>query len=161
MLCPTVPLQFRPSRRHRSHWHDPEHLAGQAQRDAQLGRNQFFVYVLATIRGHYVGHTWNVRSRLRQHQAGEVPSTQGSDPKLLWQSRSFQTRQDAASFEAAIKSLRDQRSERYAEIVGYDPQPFQSPFRPRRPRTTRWPGCLLPIIALAAMLFLVAIAIAG
>ena len=76
MLCPTVALHFRPSRRHRSHWHDPEHLAGQAQRDAQLRRNQFSVYVLATTCGHYIGHTWNVRSRLRQHQTGGIPSTQ-------------------------------------------------------------------------------------
>lgn len=115
-------------RRRRSgrHWHDPERLERQEERDAQLGRTEFYVYVLDTAYGHYVGHTWNVRSRVRQHVAGQVPSTAGGAPLLIWQSASFSTRGEAARFEAALKSLRDQQSPRYREIVGLEAVPWYS-----------------------------------
>ena len=158
-----------PPRRYRNrrgrNWHQPERLAGQADRDAQLGRSQFYVYVLETSHGHYVGHTWNVRSRLRQHQRGEVPSTAGSSPALLWQSAPLQTREDAARFEASLKSLRDQRSTRFREITGAEPVPHRPVYgRPAGrgvPGSSRG-GCfsfvtvalvLAALVALAAMLF--------
>lgn len=140
-------LAHRYRRRRGRHWHDPERLDGQAQRDAQLGRSQFFVYVLETDRGHYVGHTWNVRSRMRAHRAGEVPSTAGANPRLLWQSRPLQTREQAARFEASLKSLRDQMHDRYREIVGHPPVPLQ-----RAPRQKR-SGCfaMLSLILMIAL----------
>ena len=106
------------------YWHEPERLHGQAERDARLGRNRFFVYVLETDFGHYVGHTYHVGRRLRAHQRGEVQSTKGSSPSLLWVSSPFTTREGAARFEASLKSLRDQHADRYSEIVGYDDGPF-------------------------------------
>ena len=112
-----------PHRRPR-YWHDPERLQGQAERDAQLGRSEFYVYVLDTDFGDYVGHSWHVGNRLKQHQAGQVKSTAGGSPTLLWVSRPFTTREDAARFEASLKSLRDQRADRYREIVGHDAEPF-------------------------------------
>ena len=51
------------SRRRSRHWHDPEQLQGQAERDAQLGRSEFYVYVLDTDFGDYVGHSWHVGRR--------------------------------------------------------------------------------------------------
>ena len=42
------------------YWHEPERLEGQDERDRELGRRDFYVYVLDTSYGHYVGHTWNV-----------------------------------------------------------------------------------------------------
>ena len=94
-------------RRRLSHWHDPEELEGQETRDAELGRSEFYVYVLGTRYGHYVGHTANVAARVSAHRAGEVDS-----------------RRDAATFEAAMKSLRDQEAERFREITGLAPLPF-------------------------------------
>ena len=111
-------------RRRQSSWHDPEHLAGQEARDAELGRTEFYVYVLGTRYGHYVGHTANVGARLGAHRAGEVESTAGGEPELLWRSRPFRSRRDAARFEAAMKSLRDQQAERFQEITGLAPIPF-------------------------------------
>ena len=111
-------------RRRLSHWHDPEELEGQDARDAELGRGEFYVYVLGTRYGHYVGHTANVGARLDAHRAGEVESTAGGEPELLWRSRPFRTRRDAARFEAALKSLRDQQAERFQEITGLAPIPF-------------------------------------
>ena len=111
-------------RRRLSHWHDPEHLAGQEARDAELGRTEFYVYVLGTRYGHYVGHTANVGARLGPHWSGEVESTAGGEPELLWRSRPFRSRRDAARFEAAMKSLRDQQAERFQEITGLVPIPF-------------------------------------
>lgn len=49
------------ARRRRSNWHDPECLDGQEARDAELGRGEFYVYVLGTRYGHYVDHSANVR----------------------------------------------------------------------------------------------------
>lgn len=125
-------------RRQRSFWHDPENLEGLEARDAELGRNQFYVYVLDTDYGHYVGHTANVQARLGAHVSDEVESTAGSEPELLWTSYPFRTRREAASFEAALKSLRDQGSTRFTEITGFDPIPFEpvrsysTPSYPRR-----------------------------
>ena len=53
-----------------------------------------------------------------------VPSTTGSNPTLQWVSRPFSTRDDAARFEASMKSRRDQGAERSREIVGHDNLPF-------------------------------------
>ena len=124
-------------RRRRSSWHDPEHLAGQEARDAELGRAEFYVYVLGTRYGHYVGHTGNVGARLGAHRAGEVASTAGGEPELLWRSRPFRSRRDAARFEAAMKSLRDQRAERFREITGSEPTPF-SGGRSEEPQHARY-----------------------
>ena len=131
-------------RRRSRHWHDPEVLVGQAERDSALGRDRFYVYVLDTAGGYYVGHTWSVSARLRQHRAGQVPSTAGLGPTLLWQSRPFSMRSEAARFEAALKSLRDRRAPRFREVVGVDPVPFVSAARPVRSGPPRW---IWPVLA--------------
>ena len=75
--------------------------------------------------GHYVGHTAHVGARLRQHRGDEVESTAGGNPALVWTSGPLATRRDAAAFEAAMKSLRDQHSPRFAEITGVTPIPWR------------------------------------
>ena len=136
-------------RRRRSGWHDPEHLSGQAKRDTELGRSKFYVYLLDTDYGHYVGHTANVRARVKAHRDNKVKSTAGGDPKLLWKSSPFSTREDAAGFEAALKSLRDQASERFQEITGHDPIPL-------KPVPASSSGCglagIIMIVAIVAIL---------
>lgn len=128
------------ARRRRSNWHDPEHLAGLEERDAELGRTEFYVYVLDTDYGHYVGHTANVRARLGAHIGNRVESTSGGEPELLWTSYPFRTRREAAGFEAALKSLRDQRSERFQEITGLEPIPFESLYTGVDARNSRQDG---------------------
>lgn len=155
-------------RRRRAHWHDPEVLEGQESRDAELGRNEFYVYVLGTRYGHYVGHTANVGARLSAHRAGEVESTAGGKPELLWRSRPFRSRRDAARFEAAMKSLRDQEAERFREITGLALLPFDAvPFddgwseEPRYEQHRRG-GCGLfglVVITIAAATLLLALAL--
>lgn len=157
-------MSFRRARRRRGgYWHDPESIEGQAERDAQLGRTAFYVYVLTSDHGHYVGHTWNVRSRVRQHQRGEVPSTVGGRPSLLWQSSALASREEAARFEAALKSWRDQRSERLRQTVGVSPEPFRRR-REHRPASRRGLpiGCALVAgLLLMALLFIAAFGRAG
>lgn len=143
----------RGRRRRGRYWRDPERLEGQADRDAQLGRTAFYVYVLGTDYGHYVGHTWNVGNRIRQHQRGEVASTAGGDPRLLWRSEVFSTREDAAGFEAALKSWRDQGSPRFRETVGVSPELFDNPaLRRARPTSS---GCFS--LALVSLLILLGV----
>ena len=106
-------------------WHEPEDLGReQDERDAAISGRKYFVYVLNTDYGHYVGHTGNLKARIRAHQKGEVPSTAGGHPKRVWTSSKFSTRADAASFEAALKNLRDQRSPRFRELTGLNPIPY-------------------------------------
>ena len=138
-------LPRSPSRRPK-YWYHPEHLPHQSHRDAELGRKAFYVYVLDTGYGHYVGHTWNVNSRLRQHQRNEVSSTADGNPTLIWSSRPFPTREEASYFEASLKSLRDQRSPRFEEIAGVEPRPFTNPHFSPKPA-----GCLLPILTAATL----------
>lgn len=123
-------------RRRGRYWREPERLAGQEARDRELGRSAFYVCVLDTDYGHYVGHTWNVGSRLRQHRRDEVESTAGGNPELVWTSRAFRARDDAVGFEAALKSWRDQRSPEFQRVAGVEPVPFRSPVH------SRGGGCL-------------------
>ncbi len=114
--------------RRRRRYYEPENLGDeQDRRDAAIPNRRFYVYVLATDDGHYVGHTAHVSRRLREHQDGETESTAGSNPDLAWTSGPLRKRADAASLEAALKSLRDQRAPRFKEITGLDPIPFRRP----------------------------------
>lgn len=113
-------------RRHR--YYEPEDLGyEQDLRDAADPNRRFYVYVLDTDYGHYVGHTAHIGRRLREHQDGETESTAGGNPTLAWRSGPMDTRADAASFEAALKSLRDQRSPRFREYTGLGPVPYANP----------------------------------
>ena len=117
------------------------------RRDAAIPGRRYWVYVLETDHGHYVGHTARLRSRIREHEAGETESTAGANPKLAWVSRPFYRRDDAASFEAALKSLRQKQSPRFKEITGLDPAPFRHPAYAGAGN-----GCLLPLVATAGIL---------
>ena len=64
--------------------------------------------------------------RLRAHEAGEVESTLGAEINGAWYSDPLPTREDAAKFEAALKSLRDSRSPLFTEYTtGLPPVPWR------------------------------------
>lgn len=88
-------------------------------------RNEFYVYILDTDAGHYVGHSQNVGIRFQMHVSDKVPSTRGLQPKLVWVSDRFETRAEAAGFEAALKTLRDQRHPRFKHFTGREPMVFK------------------------------------
>ena len=111
--------------RRRRRYYEPEDLGSeQDRRDAAIPNRRYYVYVLDTDYGHYVGHTAHVGRRFREHQDGETESTAGSNPELAWTSGPLKTRADAARFEAAMKALRDKRARRFEEITGLEPVPF-------------------------------------
>ncbi len=112
--------------RKRAGWHEPENLPDIKQCDSHHART-FQVYVLHTDYGHYVGHTGNIKTRMCAHLADEVPSTAAGNPKKVWQSRPLKTRDDATRYEAALKSWRDNRNERFAKDTGVYPIPYQMP----------------------------------
>ena len=114
-------------RRERSNWHDQEVLPDLEQQDTELGRNEFYVYILDTTYGHYVGHTSNINARLRDHLNDGTPSTASGNPRKIWTSRRYYTRADAARREAQLKSLRDNERPLYQEITGLHPVPFLTP----------------------------------
>ena len=132
----------------RRRYYEPEDLGyEQDRRDAAVPNRRYYVYVLDTDYGHYVGHTSHVGRRFREHQDGETESTAGSNPELAWTSGPLSTRADAARFEAAMKALRDKRARRFEEITGLEPIPFE----PVRYASTEedW-GWVRPTIVVAA-----------
>ncbi|MDE2933066.1 MAG: hypothetical protein OXS47_04245 [Chloroflexota bacterium] len=130
--------------RRRRRYYEPEDLGyEQDLRDAADPNRRFFVYVLDTDYGHYVGHTAHIGRRLREHQDGETESTAGGNPRLAWRSGPMETRDAAASFEAALKSLRDQQSPRFGEYTGLRPIPFANPSM-SAPRPSRRRGSYRP-----------------
>ncbi len=144
----------------RGRYYPPEDLGPpQDRRDAADPNRRFYVYVLDTDYGHYVGHTSHVGRRFREHQDGETPSTAGSDPELAWTSGPLRTRGDAARFEAALKSLRDQRARRFEEITGLEPVPFESPHYAPAREGMGWLGPLLVAAAAALIIWLIASAV--
>ena len=113
--------------RRRRRYYEPEDLGSeQDRRDAAIPNRRYYVYVLDTDYGHYVGHTAHVGRRFREHQDGETESTAGSNPELAWTSGPLKTRADAARFEAAMKALRDKRARRFEEITGLEPRPLRA-----------------------------------
>ena len=131
--------------RRRRGYYEPEDLGDeQDRRDADVAGRRFYVYVLETDRGHYVGHSARVRARAREHADGLSASTAGTNPELAWTSWPLETRAEAARFEAAMKALRDQRAERFREITGLAPEPFAYPSRRRRAASGR--GALAPAL---------------
>ena len=108
-----------------STYYEPEDLGPeQDAREAAIPGRKFYVYVLETDFGHYVGHTARLRQRINEHIRGDESATKGSNPRLAWKSRPLTTRSDAQDFEAALKSLCEQRSDRLKEIAGLEPEPF-------------------------------------
>ncbi len=143
--------------RRRRRYYEPEDLGYEQElRDAADPNRRFYVYVLDTDYGHYVGHTSHVGRRLRQHRDGETPSTAGRDPELAWTSGPLRTRADAARFEAALKSLRDQQAHRFEEITGLEPVPFESPYYAPAEEGWGWLGPALVLPAAALIIWLIA-----
>ena len=151
--------------RRRRHWYEPEDLGPeQDARDARDPSRRFFVCVLSTDSyGHYVGHSARPRARLREHQEDPDSPVAGGNPELIWVSRPFRTRRDAAGFEAAMKGLRQRRASRFEEIVGAPPEPFRAPTRSHPGRSAaRAPDCAIPAFGVtslalsAAVLYLLA-----
>ena len=139
--------------RRRRRYYEPEDLGyEQDRRDAAIPNRRYYVYVLDTDYGHYVGHTAHVGRRFREHQDGETESTAGSNPELAWTSGPLKTRADAARFEAAMKALRDQRANRFEEITGLEPVPFEPVYY--EPVEEDW-GWLKPVAIVAAIALVV------
>lgn len=112
----------------RRRYYEPEDLGYEQDiRDAADPNRRFFVYVLDTDYGHYVGHTAHIGRRLREHQAGETASTAGGNPTLAWESGPFPKRRAAARFEADLKTWRDRRHQAFREYTDLDPIPFANP----------------------------------
>ena len=108
-----------------STYYHPEDLGpDQDQRDIAIPGRRFFVYVLDTDSGHYVGHTARLNARMREHRGGEVASTAGTNPMLAWQSGPMARRGDAARFEAALKSWLDSGSSMFEETTRLRPKKF-------------------------------------
>lgn len=96
----------------------------QDKADADRKRDKFYVYILDTDYGHYIGHTVAPRLRYAQHTSNQCHSTAFSNPKKLWLSHPQKSRAEAMGFEATLKSLRDTRHKRFAEITGVFPKPM-------------------------------------
>ena len=141
------------SGRRRRYRYEPEGLGPeQDARDARVLGRRYFVYVLSTTSfGTYVGHSARPQARLREHLSDPASPVAGGDPQLIWVSRPFRTRRDAAAFEAAMKELRQRRARRFEEITGVPAIPFRRPpgqyaRAGGRRGSSGMRGCLLPAL---------------
>ena len=109
--------------------HSPEwEIARRAESaDARDPNRRFFVYVLDTSYGTYVGHTHDVKQRLKEHEMGRSVSTRGGKPVLLWESDAFNTREEVLHLEARLKNFRDNLTPEFTRITGMQPIPFDTP----------------------------------
>lgn len=105
--------------------------------DKNAPAKKFFVYVLSTKYGHYVGHTGNLDLRLNDHMSGKVQSTYGGRPKLIWKSKPLPSRDAAAAMERALKVLRDGRDSEYSKLVGVKPFPWRGAWKTAETRRLR------------------------
>jgi predicted GIY-YIG superfamily endonuclease len=67
----------------------------------------FYVYILQSIdfpENHYTGLTEDLQSRLKKHNAGEVPHTSKIKPWRIKTAIAFTDRQQAAKFEKYLKT---------------------------------------------------------
>jgi predicted GIY-YIG superfamily endonuclease len=65
-----------------------------------------YVYILRSIDGEhfYTGHTGDLRTRLKKHNAGDVPHTAKFRPWAIKTYLAFSDQQQAISFEKYLKS---------------------------------------------------------
>ena len=84
----------------------------------------YFVYVLDTDLGLYVGQTEHVAPRVTRHIGGLVPSTRGTNPTFLWHSHPFRSRRIADNAERVLKTLRQMRHEDFVQVTGVQPKPW-------------------------------------
>lgn len=131
-------------------YYRPEDLGPeQDERDAAIRGRKYFVYILHTDYGHYVGHSGRLKGRMCEHERGEVSSAAGGNPVRIWTSRPLATRSGAARFEAALTSLNNQASPQFTDYTGLEPLPYN-----RGVRRVAGEGCLLPALLLAGMVAL-------
>ena len=66
--------------------------------------------------GYYVGHTRELRERLYEHRDGDVKSTNGKRPKLIYFEVS-KTREEATKREEEIKKIVDKNMREVRRMV--------------------------------------------
>lgn len=84
----------------------------------------YWVYVLDTDLGTYVGQTNNIERRPAEHDQGRVRSTVGANPSLIWHSQPLRSRKTADNYERVLKTLRDMAHEDFHAITGVHSEPF-------------------------------------
>ncbi len=139
--------------RKRGGWHNPEDHSVFENSDAQHNR-PFYVYILETDYGHYVGHTGNIEARIRTHLANGSPQTASGYLTKVWQSSPFKTREAAAHYEAVLKCWRDKRDYQFEEKTKMKPKPFKNPNIVRHEAADGWVASLFTILITCILLFL-------
>ena len=109
-------------------WVNPENLGRkQHRRDSMVKGRQYYVYVLQTDFGNYVGHTGRLNGRLQDHRNNKVKSTSGTRPEMVYISAPRKKRRDAQEYEAALKSFNHSLHPRFFTLTGIQPEKFISP----------------------------------
>ena len=82
-------------------------LATEGKRQKIGEKRMFFTYILCSIsqpEQRYTGVTEDLKSRLAQHNAGEVPHTSKFKPWKIEAYFAFETNEKAVAFEAYLKT---------------------------------------------------------
>jgi len=77
----------------------------------------YFVYIILCADDYlYVGITWNINKRLKEHSSGKVPNTKNRTPLRLVYREIFKTRKEAAKREKEIKGWRREKKEKLIKV---------------------------------------------
>ena len=110
----------------------PEYSSEWEKGDAKA--SEFYVYVLMLnakdSKRFYVGQTRDIHRRLNEHQTGDVSSTRGREPVLVWYN-TVATRAQATALELQLKNTRP------TEIVQMISQ-FRKAMEGELPRFATW-----------------------
>ena len=87
-------------------------------RNKTSSSHQYFVYVLKSLKDKklYFGHTKNLDSRLKQHNAGKVLSTKFRRPFKLIGFKEYESRNEARWIEYEIKHHSDKKKKFLKDI---------------------------------------------
>ena len=79
----------------------------------------YYTYVLISLKDtfFYIGHTNNLKDRVKRHNDGRVKATKGRRPLKLFYFKEYETRSEAARYERYLKSFKG--NDKFKEIIGY------------------------------------------
>ncbi|HLF20002.1 MAG TPA: GIY-YIG nuclease family protein [Bacteroidota bacterium] len=78
----------------------------------------FVTYVLRSLHDQkfYIGHTDDLKDRMRRHNEGRVPATKGRRPLVLIYSEEYPTKVEAVRRERYLKGLKG--NWKFKQIIG-------------------------------------------
>ena len=79
----------------------------------------YYAYILKSLKDgkYYYGHTENLETRLKKHNAGHIRSTKSRRPLIIHFQEQYKTKQEAVKREYYFKTIEGYRYMKEKEII--------------------------------------------